>query len=138
MKPFKTREGYLRIELKIKPNKPKTLFIHRLVYQAFIGELLDGMVIEHLDGNPLNNHFTNLKQSTQKENIATAIRQGTFGKNNSKYIVVKLKQGGDVIRFEKIKDLIKFTGLTISNGSLSKLKKHSKFKSRFEILEVRK
>lgn len=137
LKPFVTKDNHLRIELKIAPNKPKKFFVHRLVYQAFIGELQRGFVIEHLDGNPLNNHYSNLKQSTQKENIHTAIKHKTFGSNNANYIIVKCKSSGDILKFDKIKDLIEYTGISIPNGALSKLKKHSKFKNNYEILEVK-
>ena len=30
--------GYLRVPLKYEPNKEKKYLIHRLVYQAFVGE----------------------------------------------------------------------------------------------------
>ena len=68
LKPFNSG-NYLKIELKVAPGVPKKFFIHRLVYKAFIGDLIDGMVVEHLDGNPQNNHYTNLKQSTQQQKM---------------------------------------------------------------------
>lgn len=60
--------GHKRVEIKINGVATKVL-VHRAVYEAWVGKLIDGMVIEHLDGNPSNNFYKNLKQSTQKQNI---------------------------------------------------------------------
>ena len=138
LKPYENPDGHLRVELKIRAGVPKRFFIHRLVYKAFIGELIDGLVIEHLDGNPKNNHYTNLRQSTQKTNVETAIYHGTFGKNHSKRVVVLEKDTGNILTFNTVKELIEYTGIPVANGSLSKLKSRSKFKNNFEILETGK
>lgn len=130
--PFVT-EGYLRIELKYEAGKAKKFLVHRLVYQAFVGELKEGLVIDHIDGNRSNNHHTNLRLCTQKENIQNALRHN-FGNNNAKKIVVKDKHTNDILKFDKIKDLIEFTGIPIANGSLTKLKNHNRFKSKYEIV----
>lgn len=137
LKPFKNRNGYLRVELKISPGVPKKFYIHRLVYQVFIGKLESDKVIEHLDGNQINNHYTNLRQSTQSTNIQTAIKHNTFGENNRKFIIIRDKNTGEILEFNKIKDLIIFLGLSIPNGALSKLKRHSRFKNNYEIVSVK-
>ena len=138
LKQQQNKVGYMRVELKVQKGIPKKFSIHRLVYQAFVGELIDGMVIEHLDGDKTNNHYNNLKQSTQKQNIKTALNQGTFGMNNKKTIVVKELATGTIIEFKMVKDLIEYTGISIPNGSLNKLKSRKAFKDNFQILEVRK
>lgn len=132
------KNGYHRIELKIKKGVGRKFLIHRLVYQAFIGELQDDLVIEHLDGNPSNNHYLNLRQSTQKTNIETAIKHGTFGSNNKKSLLLYDKHLNKEVEFNKVKDVIEYLGLSIKNGSMAKLKKHSVFKNRFDIVEVKR
>ena len=42
--------------------------VHRLVYRAFVGEIPDGMVIDHIDGNRNNNNVHNLRCVTPSEN----------------------------------------------------------------------
>jgi len=49
------------------------LFSH-LVAKCFIGERPDGLVIDHIDQNPHNNHYTNLRYITPKENSYNSAR----------------------------------------------------------------
>lgn len=43
--------------------------IHRLVAKYFIDNLYNKDTVNHIDGNKLNNHYTNLEWLTRKENI---------------------------------------------------------------------
>jgi hypothetical protein len=57
-------------DIKLTKNKTlATLKIHRLVYLTFIGEIDDNLVIDHIDTDRNNNHYSNLEQITQQENI---------------------------------------------------------------------
>lgn len=47
----------------------KFAFVHRLVYEAFIGEIPSGCVVRHKDGDATNNDVENLCIGTQKDNI---------------------------------------------------------------------
>ena len=60
--------------------------IHRLVYSAFIGKLDKNKVIDHIDNNRLNNHYTNLRQITASENSRKSF---ISGKNKSKRVWTK-------------------------------------------------
>ena len=129
--------GHKRIELKLN-KKPKKVLVHRAVYETWVGELVDGLVIEHLDGNPINNHVSNLKQSTQKENIQTAIMQGTFWGNKTN-IVVYDKKHNTTKGYECIRDFfidIEAPEYMIRNGGLSMLKKRDEYKDRFIIEKI--
>jgi len=64
-----TRDGYKTISWK-----GHALSVHRLVYQAYLGELEDDLEINHIDGNRSNNHFSNLEQITHSENVQHAYR----------------------------------------------------------------
>lgn len=48
--------------------KNKKLYLHRVIYQKFIGELDANMVINHKDHNPYNNKLSNLEHISIKEN----------------------------------------------------------------------
>ncbi len=41
---------------------------HRIIYEMLIGIIPENMVIDHLDGNPFNNHISNLKLKTGADN----------------------------------------------------------------------
>ena len=80
--------GYHIVRLVDGEGKPKTCKVHRLVAYAFIPNHDNKPNINHIDGNPLNNHVNNLEWCTQIENIQHAIDTGlrktisnTFGKD---------------------------------------------------------
>lgn len=132
--------GHKRVEIKIN-KKPVKVLIHRAVYQTWIGELLHGMVIEHLDGNPANNRCDNLKQSTQKENIHTAIKHGTFNQryNNRTNVVVYDKWLDETKEYESVKDFlidIKCPDYIVRHGSLSGLNKRIEWKERYVVEKI--
>ena len=55
----------------------KRWLVHRLVYAAFVGPLKPGLVVCHLDGSRTGNDYTNLRQTTQAENMSHKITHGT-------------------------------------------------------------
>lgn len=68
--------GYYRISvLSRQTGKLRMLRVHRLVIAAFYGENPD-MVVNHIDGNSLNNNLENLEYVTQKENMKHAVETG--------------------------------------------------------------
>lgn len=60
--------------------------VHRLVYLSFIGPIDKDKVIDHIDNNKLNNHFSNLNQITASEN---SIKSFISGKNKDKLSFTK-------------------------------------------------
>ena len=65
--PKKHRNGHLQIGLH-KDKKRKTMYIHRLVAQAFIPNPDNLPCVNHKDENPSNNNVDNLEWCTQKYN----------------------------------------------------------------------
>ena len=79
-------EGYEQTELMQKGIYTK-YYTHRLVAKAFIPNPKHLPQVNHLDGNTLNNHVSNLEWCDAHDNIMHAIRMGLRppGKTGSKY-----------------------------------------------------
>ena len=64
-----TSTGYLRISIgNWRKGRKRNYSVHRIVYLALIGPLDPEKVINHIDGNPLNNSPSNLELVTQAQN----------------------------------------------------------------------
>ena len=48
--------------------RERTVQVHRVIWQLLNGNIPDGMVIDHIDGNALNNNINNLRLVTRLEN----------------------------------------------------------------------
>lgn len=62
------KNGYMLVRLS-SPEKSKTHTVHRLVAKAFISNTKNKPMVNHKDGNRLNNKVENLEWATAKENI---------------------------------------------------------------------
>lgn len=74
IKPF-SEAGFKRYH--IRTGRPEAIVVgfkgkeyksHRVIWTFINGEIPDGMIIDHIDGNPFNNAISNLKIKTQPEN----------------------------------------------------------------------
>jgi hypothetical protein len=68
---FLNPSGYLRVKMNNKSYE-----IHRIVAKFFIGERPEGLCVNHIDGNKLNNKPSNLEYITISENVKHAISSG--------------------------------------------------------------
>ena len=85
--PCISNHGYYRITIK-----QKNYSVHRIVADSFLEKTSDDLVVNHKDGNKLNNNVDNLEWCTQKENVEHAWRTGlcTSDKNYFKQAVYKV------------------------------------------------
>lgn len=72
-----TRCGYNRIVLMNNHDKSMR-YVHRLVAEAFIPNPDNKRVVNHIDGDKLNNHVSNLEWATDSENAKHAVKNGLF------------------------------------------------------------
>lgn len=81
--------GYEMVQL-YKNKKPKPSYIHRLVYENFIGELPNNrkMVIDHVDNNKRNNFYKNLQLITNRRNCS---KDQNKNKTSSRFIGVRYR-----------------------------------------------
>ena len=76
LKPQKDASGYPSLTVRPIPKQQRTVKIHRLVAEVFIGECPKGYVVNHKDGNKQNNNINNLEYVTSSENNIHALKNG--------------------------------------------------------------
>ena len=74
IKPF-SEAGFKRF--LIKTGRPSAIIVgfkkkeykaHRIIWTFLNGEIPEGIIVDHIDGNPFNNSIDNLKIKTQPDN----------------------------------------------------------------------
>jgi len=141
----KNKYGYVQISLSKKGIR-KCFRIHRIVAKHFCENYSEQLQVNHLDGNKLNNEYSNLECCTASENMlhayATGLiipprnRLGFSGKlHKDSMAVLQLTLDGKLIKkFDSI-GLTKVDGFTpthVHKCCRGKLKTHKKFKWAFK------
>ena len=109
---------YKRILLKNGNENISTTF-HRLVAILFIPNPENKPIVNHKDGNSLNNNVTNLEWCTQKENCIHAHQMGLCNNDNQKRDYYKLELDGKIIeKFTGAVGSIVMVACSYSNESL--------------------
>ncbi|MEN1895148.1 MULTISPECIES: NUMOD4 domain-containing protein [Staphylococcus] len=75
-----------------KDKTPKSYLVHRLVAFTFIPTVKDKNCVNHIDGNPKNNHVDNLEWCTYKENQNHAFENDLM-RTNLKVKLIQIKTG---------------------------------------------
>lgn len=90
LKPIKNKDGYYRVCL-CENNVRHYRFVHRLVALQFIPiENPELLVVNHKDGNKINNNVDNLEWVTSRENTLHAINMNLWSPCNDNNFNAKL------------------------------------------------
>lgn len=73
VKPCKMANGYYQISLRDNEGKKKVFYLHRLIWEAFYGEIPAGKEIDHKDTNKANNQLSNLQMLSHSMNCKNPI-----------------------------------------------------------------
>lgn len=134
------QNGYLKVML-CKNNKKRWYSIHRLVAEAFISNPKNYPIVNHIDGNKLNNNFYNLEWCTAKENISHAIKNKlkVFKRSGEHKLSKKVYQfdlqGNLIKKWDCLNDIQRELGLSkgnISNCCHGRLQKTKGYVWRYE------
>lgn len=68
--------GYKRVTLWRKDQTRFRIMVHRLVALHYLDKPKDCDVVNHKDGNKINNHYSNLEWTTTKGNTRHAFKTG--------------------------------------------------------------
>lgn len=124
LKPAISNKGYYLVSLSNKC-KAHTYTVHKLVMEHFNRCSFNKEVINHIDGNKLNNNIDNLEYVTQKENVIKAwknnlcenIRKSAFNIKHSRSIktskpVIQYDLDGNILnKFVSVREAEEKTGI---------------------------
>lgn len=127
LKSYINNKGYRYIDLRID-GKTQKFLIHRLVAMAYIDNPNNYPVVNHIDCNPLNNHYSNLEWCTMSHNNKWAYDKGNRvltekqikGRQMSKTTLYKkvaqydLENNKLIKEFESVTQVNKELGFSIS------------------------
>lgn len=107
------RGEYLGIQLN-KNSKGVTFSIHRLVALSFLKNDDSTKIVNHRDGNKLNNHILNLEWITQKENRKHAEINDLFSPKCLKVSQYSKDKKTLIKTFNSVKEAMDLTGISDS------------------------
>lgn len=113
LKPVLRREGYYCVSL-VKNGVVSQRYIHRLVAEHFLPNKNPKLIVNHKDGNKLNNSIENIEWCTYTDNnnhaLSNKLRINPTGSDNgySKSITV------DGIKYNSIKEYAANNGVSIN------------------------
>lgn len=88
-----SKTGYYATFINFK-GTVKRIMIHKVVAEAWIGIKPDNLEVDHIDRNPHNNHYTNLRYVTHSEQMKNRVLSPRIieqaKKNVHKYLVEKV------------------------------------------------
>lgn len=70
------RSGHLKAALS-RSGETNRVYVHRLVMAAFVGPCPADMEVRHCNGDPANNHVSNLRYGERSENVLDMVEHGT-------------------------------------------------------------
>lgn len=110
LKPRTLSTGYQQVNLYSNECKRKTLYVHRIVYEAVTGSPIpEGMQVNHINEIKTDNRFENLNLMTPKENTnwGTCIeRRAKIHSKAMKGIIPKANPPKQVGAFDKNGQLV--------------------------------
>lgn len=92
----------------------KTITVHRAVIESFIENKEEKLIVNHKDGNKLNNNLDNLEYCTYSENTKHAVNTGLLKPSNAKAVMC-INNG---IIFNCIMDANEWIGRKRANSTL--------------------
>lgn len=107
--------------------------VARLVYDTWNGEIIDGLMVLHKDGDRDNNHYSNLYLGTRADSQRAYAKLGRFPGTPKILRARELNTGKEYV-CRGIKDFYEQTGVQSNHRDIWRLTNSSQFKDRFELI----
>ncbi len=107
-----TRRGHIRVRLT-GVSGGRSVSLHRLILETFVGPSPDGMECCHEDDNPANNRLSNIRWDTHVANVLDAIRNGVFPLGN--------KGGLSKLTEEDIPSILRLLDMGMSMNAVARM-----------------
>lgn len=115
LRPGAIPSGHLTVGLCKGSGKPKSMYVHRLVALAFLGNPERKAVVNHKNGKPADNRLENLEWSTYSENIRHGYRSNGRRVPTELKVVAVDDSGEMVMSFRSGADAAKLMGVTTAS-----------------------
>jgi hypothetical protein len=129
MKTYPLNTGYMATSIPIDGKKRNNVLVHTMVARAFLhGPRRPNQTdVAHRDGGKRNNHYTNLRWSSVRENLADAVAHGTFPNALTEEVAEKISHAKGTLReVAAIYGCSQTTVWLLRKGSPSQYKKRSR------------
>ena len=85
MAPQMSKKRYQALLLRPDDGEPRRVYVHRLVAQVFIPNPEGCDTVDHIDENHINNHVSNLRWVTSRENMELYMKNHGYWYNQELY-----------------------------------------------------
>jgi len=107
--PYMAKNRYRVVALHDNKGKRAQVYLHRLIYMAFMGEIPKGHEIDHCDGDRSNNNVSNLRLCSHKSNCNNPTSIARYRISNAldkgKYDWDRMKEARSKEREDELKQL---------------------------------
>lgn len=100
------------VEVRLRNGAPryvrcKAFLVHRLVAQAFVGELYEGAQVDHIDGDHQNNHWRNLRILSTRDHgrlhpCIVDIDRNKHMQNAAQMKIIELRTSGRIVGRKRV------------------------------------
>lgn len=101
LKQWPDKDGYFKFAFTLEDNKTVNKFVHRLVYETFVGPIPPGLTIDHIDNDKTNNHYKNLQLMEAVDNVI---------KGNAKHWIA-MSPTGEIVHIYNLRKFCRENGL---------------------------
>ena len=124
---------YLYIDINFGEGQ-KHYYIHKIVYETWIGEIPNNMYVLHKDDNQFNNNINNLYLGSQEQNIKDC-NNNNHRVGNTWVLTVYDKQKDKTLTFCPASNFIEYCGHPSANQSVKRFFTRVWFKKRYEVID---